>query len=145
TYKVDEIRASHILFDKKDKAKAEEVLAKLQAGGSFEDMAKQYGTDGTKDNGGDLGYFGKGKMVEPFEKAAFALEKGQMSELVETEFGWHIIKVTDKKEYKPYEEVEASIKNELTTPDFDKKIKKMTDEIGVTYLTDMKPGAPAAK
>lgn len=143
-YKVDEVRASHILFKKEDKAVAEEVLAKLKDGASFEDMAKEYGTDGTKDTGGDLGFFGRGKMVKEFEDVAFSLEKGEMSDLVETEFGWHIIKVTDVKEYTPYEEVEAQIKNELTGPTFDKKMNKIMKDIGVEYLTDMKPEtAPA--
>lgn len=145
TYKAEEVRASHILFVEADKAKAEEVLAQIKGGADFAEMAKQYGTDGTKDTGGDLGYFAKGAMVAEFETAAFAMEKGEVSDLVKTQHGWHIIKLTDKREYKPYTDVEAAIKNELTTPTFDKKINKLKEDVGVKYLTDMKPEATTTK
>lgn len=80
------------------KQKAEEVLAKVKAGGKFADIAKEESQDpGSAENGGDLGYFGKGKMVPEFEKAAFALKVGQVSGLVKTTYGYHIIKVTAKK------------------------------------------------
>jgi len=79
-------------------SQADEVLEKIKNGASFEEMAQLYGSDGTKDSGGDLGWFGKGEMVAQFENAVFALKKGQLSEtLVETEFGYHIVKVTDTK------------------------------------------------
>jgi len=77
---------------------AENVLDQIKKGASFEEMAATYGTDATKDVGGDLGWFGKGEMVPQFEDAVFAMKKGQLSDqLVETEFGYHIIKVTDTK------------------------------------------------
>jgi len=77
---------------------AEKVLAEIKAGGDFATLAKQYGQDGTASAGGDLGWFGKGKMVPEFENAAFALKKGETSPvLVETMFGYHIIRVDDKK------------------------------------------------
>lgn len=77
---------------------ASEVLAKIKAGTDFAEMAKQYGTDGTKDVGGDLGFFAKGEMVPEFESAAFALKAGALDEnLVETSYGYHIIKTTEKK------------------------------------------------
>lgn len=77
---------------------AEDVLVQIKKGASFEEMAATYGTDATKDVGGDLGWFGKGEMVPQFEEAVFALKKGQLSDtLVETEFGYHIVKVTDTK------------------------------------------------
>lgn len=80
------------------RAQAEQVLAQIKAGGNFEELAKQYGEDGTAAQGGTLGWFGKGDMVPEFEKAAFALKKGELSpNLVETEFGYHIIRVDDKK------------------------------------------------
>jgi peptidyl-prolyl cis-trans isomerase D len=99
----EQVRASHILLktEGKDKAEvrkqAEQVLAKVKAGGDFAALAKQYSEDTSKDQGGDLDYFGRGRMVKPFEDAAWALEVGQTSGIVESEFGFHIIKLTDKK------------------------------------------------
>ncbi|MCD9021308.1 peptidylprolyl isomerase [Cohnella silvisoli] len=92
-----EVKASHILL--KTKEEAEAVLTDLKAGKDFAMLAKEKSQDpGSKDNGGDLGFFPRGKMNTGFETAAFALAKGQMSEVVEAESGFHIIKVTDIKE-----------------------------------------------
>lgn len=77
------------------KKKAEEVLAKVKAGEDFATLAKQYSQDSTAANGGDLGLFGKGKMVPEFETAAFALKAGETSEIVKTVYGYHVIKVTE--------------------------------------------------
>ena len=74
------------------RAKAEEVLKRVKAGENFENLAKEYSDDGSKQNGGDLGWFGKGRMVPEFENAAFALQPGQTSGIVESQFGFHIIK-----------------------------------------------------
>jgi len=77
---------------------AKHVEARLKAGEDFAKLAAEFGSDGTKDAGGDLGWFGKGVMVPEFEKAVFALEKGQLGEsLVRTQFGYHIVKVDDKR------------------------------------------------
>ncbi len=78
------------------KAKAQSVLDRIKKGEKFEQLASEFGSDSTKDQGGDLGWFGPGAMVPQFEEAAFALKKGELaSELVETEFGYHIIRVDD--------------------------------------------------
>lgn len=80
------------------RARAEEVLKKIQTGANFEDMAKQYGQDGTAAQGGDLGYFSRGEMVPQFEAAAFLLKPGEVSpDVVESPFGYHLIKVEDAK------------------------------------------------
>ena len=86
----EKIRCAHILVEKESLAK--EVIEKLNKGESFARLAEQYSIDGSRKRGGDLGFFGKGMMVKEFEKAAFALKKGEVSGLVRTEFGYHIIK-----------------------------------------------------
>ena len=82
-------------LNQESKKKAEEVLAKVKAGEDFQALAKTYSQDSTAANGGDLGTFGRGKMVPDFEKAAFALKANEVSELVKTVYGYHIIKVTE--------------------------------------------------
>jgi parvulin-like peptidyl-prolyl isomerase len=86
----NQIRCAHILV--KNEATAQEVLAKLKTGESFAKLAEQYSLDGTRKRGGDLGFFGRGMMVKSFEEAAFKLNKGDISGVVKSEFGYHIIK-----------------------------------------------------
>ncbi len=90
-----EVHARHILVGSEDEAKA--VLADLKKGGDFADLAKQKSKDPGAADGGDLGYFTKDQMVPEFADTAFKLEPGQLSEPVKTQFGWHIIKVEDKR------------------------------------------------
>jgi foldase protein PrsA len=108
----EQIKASHILVDSEEKAV--EVKNKLNAGEDFAELAKEYSTDNSnKDNGGSLGFFGRGEMVPEFEDIAFSLEAGKTSEPVKTDFGYHIIKVEEKKEAKEavLEENSEQVKN----------------------------------
>jgi peptidyl-prolyl cis-trans isomerase C len=90
-----QVRASHILVN--TKSEAENILNRLRSGARFEDMARKFSHCPSGKKGGDLGYFGKGQMVKPFEDVAFRLNKGEVSPPVQTQFGFHIIFVTDKR------------------------------------------------
>ena len=92
---VNQVKASHILVD--SKAEALQIISKLNSGEKFDKLAQKHSNCPSGKSGGDLGFFGKGQMVAPFEQAAFNLGKGQISEPVKTQFGYHIIKVTDTK------------------------------------------------
>lgn len=106
-----QIKASHIIVA--DEKTANEVKAKLDKGEKFEDLAKEYSTDGTAQNGGDLGYFGKGQMDPDFEKAAYALKEGEISGVVKSSFGYHLIKLVDIKDVKEYDQMKDEIKTDL--------------------------------
>ena len=131
--KPEEIRASHILITvapdadeaqkKAARAEIEKIQAKIKAGEDFAKLAKENSKDpGSSQNGGDLGFFTKGQMVKPFEDAAFALKPGMVSDIVETQFGYHIIKVTDRKAASKY--ALDDIKTKLQTYLKDSKIQK---------------------
>ncbi|GGA62487.1 peptidylprolyl isomerase [Nitratireductor aestuarii] len=93
----EEVHARHILVESEDEAKA--IIKQLDDGGNFEEIAKEKSKDGAAANGGDLGYFTKGRMVPEFETAAFAMESGSYSkEPIKTQFGWHVLKVDDKRQ-----------------------------------------------
>jgi peptidyl-prolyl cis-trans isomerase C len=121
----NQIRASHILCGvdpkatdadkKKAREKAEELLKEIKAGKDFAELAKNNSTCPSKAQGGDLGFFGKGQMVPAFENAAFALKQGEVSNVVETQFGYHIIKVTEIKEagFTKFDEVKDKIQGYL--------------------------------
>ena len=122
----EQVRARHILFkvdpasaeDEKNhaKARAEAILKRAKAGEDFEKLAQAYSDDQTsKAKGGDLGYFAPGRMVPEFEGAAFYTDPGQISDIVETKYGYHIIKVVDHKDARErsFEEVKDYIKEKL--------------------------------
>ncbi|UWQ01596.1 peptidylprolyl isomerase [Aliiroseovarius crassostreae] len=90
-----EYNASHILVETEEAAK--ELVTKLEAGTDFAELAKEFSTGPSGPNGGELGWFGPGMMVKPFEEAVVALEPGQVSAPVETQFGWHVVKLNDSR------------------------------------------------
>lgn len=95
----EQVSASHILVESEELAK--EIREKLVAGEDIAELAKEYSTDeGTKNNGGNLGFFGRGEMVESFDKAAFTLNIGEISEPIKSNYGYHVIIVNEKKEAK---------------------------------------------
>ncbi|HEQ78102.1 MAG TPA: peptidylprolyl isomerase [Euryarchaeota archaeon] len=90
---MSKIRCSHILVEKHPKA--QEILSELNSGVDFSELARRYSVCPSKKKGGDLGFFAKGQMVKEFERAAFKLKNGEISDIVKTQFGYHIIKRTD--------------------------------------------------
>ncbi len=106
-------RASHILVPTEEEAKS--ILQELNSGGKFADIAKARSKDATASRGGDIGYFRAGQLVPDFEKAALKLNVGQLSDVVQTKFGYHIIMLTDKKEagIQSYEKAKPLIEDEL--------------------------------
>ena len=143
----EQVRASHILITPKAdaadpnqekaraKAKAEDLLKQIKEGADFVALAKANSDCPSAAKGGDLDFFGKGQMVPPFDKAAFAMETGKISELVETRFGYHIIKVTDRKEAgtTAFEQAKAGLIQQLTQ----KKQAEMTQK----YIDSLKAAA----
>jgi peptidyl-prolyl cis-trans isomerase C len=123
----EEVKVRHILVDSEDAAKA--VIADLKAGTSFEDEAKAKTKDPSgASNGGDLGYVGKGDTVPEFADAAFKLKPGEITETpVKTQFGWHVIKVEDRRTAPTptFEEAKGQIHNELAQKDMQKVIESL--------------------
>jgi peptidyl-prolyl cis-trans isomerase C len=109
----ERVRARHILVASEKEAK--DIEAKLAKGEKFESLAKQYSLDGSKDYGGDLGYFTAPEMVKAFSDAAFALKVGEISQPVKTDYGWHVIRMDDRKmgAAQPFDQVKGAIRNVL--------------------------------
>ncbi len=108
----NEIRARHIIVESEEEAAA--IIAQLDEGGDFEELAREHSQDGAAAQGGDLGYFARGQMVPEFEEAAFALEVGAYSsEPVETQFGWHVIQLVDRRTQTPpsFDQVRAQLRS----------------------------------
>jgi peptidyl-prolyl cis-trans isomerase C len=135
------VRASHILIkvDPKatpeDKAKAKEKIAaaqkRVQGGEDFAKVAKEVSECPSKENGGDLDFFQRGQMVGPFEEAAFALKVGSISDIVETQFGFHVIKVTEKKDagVMKYDEIKDRIAEHLKQNQVNEQLTKYIDDL----------------
>jgi peptidyl-prolyl cis-trans isomerase C len=155
----EQARASHILIspDTKDpnadpnqakaaaKAKAEDLLKQIKAGADFAELATANSSCPSSKQGGDLNFFGRGQMVAPFEEAAFALKPGQISDVVETKFGFHIIKVTDHKDANvmSFEQVKDDITKMLTQTEqaesAEKYIESLKAEAKIVYPPGKEP------
>ena len=130
----NEVRARHILV--KTKEEAEAIIKQLDGGAKFEDIAKEKSTDGSAAQGGDLGYFGPGQMVPEFDKAANALEVGQYTkEPVQTQFGFHVIKLEDKRTQQPpaFDQVKDQVKSILIREKYMELVKKDRGDLKIEY------------
>lgn len=125
----EQIKASHILV--KTEKEAEEILGQLKSGASFEDLAKKFSTDSTGAKGGDLGWFSKGAMVPEFDKVVFGLKEGQLSGIVKTQFGFHIIKATGYRSAgtRTFDEVKEQIKSTLLPAKQQEIFQKMKEDL----------------
>jgi len=140
----EQIRASHILV--KSEEEANDILAKIKAGGNFEELAKENSADSSASNGGDLGWFGRNSMVPAFEKAAFALKDGQISNVVKTDFGYHIIKLTGKRPAgaRSFDEVKDQIKGAIMPSKQQEVFQKLKDDLKKNAKISIKEESPSA-
>jgi peptidyl-prolyl cis-trans isomerase C len=142
----EEVRARHILVDSEDKAK--EVIAKLKAGGDFAALAKEYSKDPGAAEGGDLGYFTKDQMVAEFAEAAFKMKPGDISDRVKTQFGWHVIKLEDRRQkpVPPFEQVKDQIEQFLVRKAQSDLVLKLRESAKIERTTPpAQTPAPAVK
>ncbi len=152
----EEIKAKHILIRTPPNApdstkvearkKIEDILAQVRAGGDFAALAEQYSEDpGARGRGGDLGWFRHGDMVAPFDSAAFALKKGQVSGVVTTNYGYHVIKLEDRRtsETRKFEDVAPAIKNMLAQQKSQEQFKAVVDSLRSAAKIDIVTPPPA--
>jgi peptidyl-prolyl cis-trans isomerase C len=161
----EQVRASHILISTRStdpnadpnkvkaaaKAKAQEILDQIKKGADFNELAKKNSADpGSAAKGGDLGFFSKGQMVKEFEEAAFSLKPGEVSPLVETTYGYHIIKVTDHKDAnttsldKAKPQIKEMLTNQKKQQFAEKYVSKLKADAKITYPPGKEPKAPEA-
>ncbi len=154
----EQIKARHILIQvpkeapeeekKKLKEKADDVLKKVKAGEDFAKLAADFSDDtGTKSKGGELGFFSKGSMVPAFEQAAFALKPGEVSEVVETDFGFHVIKVDEKKEAvsEPFETIKEKVTKQVLREKQETKVTEFVEQALKKAKVSMNPAPLTGK
>lgn len=131
-----EVRARHILVETEDEAKA--VIQKLNDGADFAELAKEESTGPSASNGGDLGFFSKEQMVTPFAEAAFAMETGEISEPVKSRFGWHVIKVEEKRDREPpkFADVKERLKSSLIRQQLQSRMAELRGAANVEILDE---------
>ncbi|MDH3474567.1 MAG: peptidylprolyl isomerase [Rhodospirillales bacterium] len=141
-----EIKASHILLE--DEAAAKEVISELDGGADFAELAKERSTGPSGPNGGDLGFFTADQMVPEFSQAAFALEPGKHSAApVQTQFGWHVIKVMERREgaAPPFEELQDQLRDEASREVVNAVLTELREEATVEIADPLPPPAEAAQ
>ncbi len=139
----EEVHARHILLTSEEEAKS--AIAEIQGGKSFEEVAKNKSTGPSAENGGDLGYFGKDEMVPEFAEAAFAMKPGEVSKQpVKTQFGWHVIKVEDKRTAKPpaFDEVKEELKEQVGDEMIMQVVQDLRAKADVKIITPEPAPAP---
>jgi peptidyl-prolyl cis-trans isomerase C len=138
------IRASHILVATEEDALA--VLEEIKAGRPFEELAREKSSDSSGQNGGDLGFFGRGQMVPPFEAAAFALEAGEVSQPVQSQFGWHLIRLDERtiSSPPPLAQLVPQIRQQLVFEKFDSIVAELRDGAEIEVLDQGLQGAAPA-
>jgi len=152
----DRVSAQHILFKTQEKKpeeiaairqKARDVLERAKKGEDFESLAKQFSEDTSAANGGDLGSFTRGQMVPEFEQVAFSLTPGAISDLVQTQFGIHIIKVKEKQEARnrPFEELKEAVRPIVSTRKAEQKVSDVAQQIAVELVSNKDLNAVAQK
>jgi peptidyl-prolyl cis-trans isomerase D len=152
----ERVRARHILLKTEGKsdaekkalyAKTEDLLKQLKNGADFTELAKKYSEDGSKDQGGDLGWFVRNQMVPEFDSVAFSLKPKELSGVVTTQFGYHIIQVTDKEpaKLKPFEEVKDELAKEVREQAVIEKMQTLGDEMHADLVKSPKSAAEVAK
>jgi peptidyl-prolyl cis-trans isomerase D len=152
----DRVTAQHILFKTQEKKpeevaairqKAREVLERAKKGEDFGSLAKQFSEDTSAANGGELGSFTRGQMVPEFEQVAFSLAPGAVSDLVQTQFGIHIIKVKEKQEARtrPFEELKEAVRPIVSTRKAEQKVSDLAQQIAVELVTNKDLNAVAQK
>ena len=131
-----EYNAAHILVQTEDEIA--EVVARLEAGEDFGDVAQDVSIDGSSARGGDLGWFGEGVMIEPFEAAVMALEPGEVSPPVETRFGWHVVRLIDVRvaEAPPLEEVREALEGQIQQEAARAMIERMREGADVEDMSE---------
>ncbi|MBI2567280.1 MAG: SurA N-terminal domain-containing protein [Candidatus Schekmanbacteria bacterium] len=143
----EQVRARHILVkaardasaddQQKARAKAEAALARVRAGADFAEVAKEVSEDSSAAEGGDLGLFGRGRMVPEFEAAVFSLEPGATSDIVQTDFGFHIVRVEARqpRTVQPFEQVKVAIEQEIRREQADAKLEEISETLSRTAQT----------
>lgn len=146
----EQVRASHILVETKEEA--DEIVKQLKGGADFAAIAKEKNQDATKDTGGDLDFFGRGEMDPAFEEAAFKLKKDEISAPVKSSFGYHIIKVTDRKEATnptledKKDEIRKQLENQKVYQESSAYIQELKDKATITNtLEEETPADPATE
>ena len=133
----EEVRARHIIVESEEEAAA--IIAELDEGGDFEELAREHSQDGAAQRGGDLGYFSQGQMVPEFEAVVFDMEvDSYTSEPVQTQFGWHVIQLVDRREQEPpaYEQVEQQLRSLVLRERYFQAVQDLREEAEIEFEDD---------